>query len=291
MRPLFFPRVKTGSSVLVTNIPLKAKEFYMCPPLFGSVQRRRNMDFGFDFKSNGNDLEFLGTTGLNPGFANPQVEIYQFSIGYNEVWQHPEGVSQFDIRGFYSPGGLSNHNSDLTFGLARHLSEANYAYATFGFEHQHRLINDWSMRAKIVAQAADGNLQASEQLGAGGFDIVRGFDQRIISGDEGFWTTLELYTPETSLGRIFDWKYSTDTLKFLAFLDAAAIGRITPNPAVPELDSQSIASVGVGMRWNYNDFFRLRIDYGYPIKTHIDPNRFPPVDESGRFHIGATATF
>ena len=53
-----------------------------------------------------------------------------------------------------------------------------------------------------------------------------------------------------------------------------------------EAESFDIGSVGVGMRWDYSDWFRLRVDYGLPVFTEN-----VVADESGRFHIGATATF
>ncbi|MDF1812237.1 MAG: ShlB/FhaC/HecB family hemolysin secretion/activation protein [Verrucomicrobiales bacterium] len=278
------------------NIPLKSKETYLCEPLFGTIQRRRDMHFGFDFKANENDLEFGGLLGVALGNTlNTQVEIYQFTAGYKEVWQHPGGVSQLDVAGFYSPGGFSPQNSDRVFNLARPGSEANYAYATAGFEHQHRLMQDWSMRTKLAGQIANGNLQASEQYGAGGYSTVRGFDQSAIRGDEGIYGTFELYAPEMSFARIFDWPYAhgpcTDSLRLLGFFDAASVSNVTPNPNVPEPNSQTIASVGVGMRYTYNDFFKLRVDYGHPVMSDVPVNAVNPLDTSGRFHIGATATF
>ena len=293
--PNRFPLVTEGFNWQLSlryNIPLKGKETYLCEPLFGTVQRRRDLDFGFDFKSNENDLEFGGFPifARQPNIVQNQVEIYQFTMGYKEVWQHPKGASQFDIRGYASPGGFSPHNSDRVFNLARAGSEAQYAYLTAGFEHQRRLKQDWSMRVASGAQIATGNLQASEQIGAGGYDIVRGFDQRVIRGDEGIWGTAELYTPEISWGRILDWPYAhgpcTDAMRFLVFADAASVSNVDLLPGEP--DSISIASVGVGLRWTYNDFFRLRLDYGHPVLTDNTPFG---VDESGRFHIGATATF
>ena len=268
------PLVTTGFNWQLSaryNIPLPGIESQFCEPFFGSVQRRRDLDFGMDFKSNENDLEFGGFTNpaIRPGILNNQVEIWQFTTGYKEVWQHNKGASQFDIRGFYSPGGISNHNSDRTFQASRAFSEADYAYATASFEHQHRLMQDWSMRVKTEGQLSSDNLQASEQLGAGGYDIVRGFDQRVIRGDEGLWGTFELYAPETSLGRIFDWRDSSDSLRLLTFFDAATVSNKVLLPGEP--DNISIASVGVGMRWTYNDFFRLRVDYGHPVMTHNAP--------------------
>ncbi len=271
------------------NIPLKSKETELCEPLFGNITRQRDLHFGFDFKSNENNLEFGGGLGalIGAGLDN-QVEIYQFTVGYKEIWQHPGGVSQWDIAGFASPGGFSAHNSNPAFNNARFGADPRYAYVTAGFEHQHRLMQDWSMRFRLQGQLANGNLQASEQFGAGGYASVRGVDQSIIRGDEGVFTTLEIYTPEISIGRIMDWEnaggLTADSLKFLGFVDAGAVSNVNLLPGEPE--SQSIASVGVGLRYAYNHSYKLRIDYAHPVMTdNVITN------ESGRFHIGATATF
>lgn len=254
-------------------------------PLDGIANRRREMDFGFDWKSNGSNLEFIDTATAGPlQLFGATVEIFQFSLGYRETIQHQRGVTQFDIRGVWSPGNLNDHNGDFAFQQSRALSDPEYFYAIAGIEHQRRLREDWSARFKIQGQVANENLQPSEQLGAGGYDTVRGFDQRVARGDEGFWTTIELYTPELSMGRIFDWENETDSLRFLGFFDAANLSNENLLPFEPT--SFQIGSVGVGLRWNYSDWFKFRLDYGYPVFTEN-----VIADESGRFHIGATATF
>lgn len=254
-------------------------------PLDGTSNRQREMDFGFDWKSNGSDLEFIDSNNIgNLQLSGTRVEIFQFSLGYNETIQGKRGVTQFDLRGFYSPGGLNSHNSDFTFQQSRLLSSADYFYGTGSIEHQRRLAEDWSARFKFTGQVSNSNLQASEQLGAGGYDTVRGFDQRVARGDHGFWTTFELYTPELSFGRIYDWENETDSLRFLGFFDAASLGN--EELLVGEPSSLQIGSVGMGLRWSYSDWFKLRVDYGYPVFTEN-----VVADESGRFHIGATATF
>lgn len=254
-------------------------------PLDGTANRQRELDFGFDWKSNGSNLEFVDSQNIgNVQLFGTRVEIFQFSLGYNETIQGNRGVTQFDLRGYYSPGGLNGHNSDFTFQQSRALSSADYFYGTGSIEHQRRLRDDWSARMKFTGQVSNSNLQASEQLGAGGYDTVRGFDQRVARGDHGFWTTFELYTPELSFGRIFDWENETDSLRFLGFFDAASLGN--DELLVGEPSSSQIGSVGMGLRWNYSDWFKFRLDYGYPVFTEN-----VIADESGRFHIGATATF
>ncbi|MEM7699771.1 MAG: POTRA domain-containing protein, partial [Verrucomicrobiota bacterium] len=51
-------------------------------PLRGIENRRRSMDFGFDWKSNGSQLEFIDTNNVgNIQLFSPTVEIFQFSAG------------------------------------------------------------------------------------------------------------------------------------------------------------------------------------------------------------------
>jgi len=254
-------------------------------PLDAKANRQREMDFGFDWKSNGSSLEFIDVqNSANLQLFGSRVEIFQFSLGYQETIQWNRGVTQFDVRGVWSPGSFNDHNSDFVFQQSRFGSSSEYFYAIAGIEHQQRLREDWSARFKLQGQTANGNLQPSEQLGAGGYDTVRGFDQRVARGDGGFWGTFELYTPELSMGRIFDWENETDSLRFLGFFDAANLSNVDLLPLEPS--SFQIGSVGLGLRWNYSDWFKFRVDYGYPVFTEN-----VIADESGRFHIGATATF
>ncbi len=252
-------------------------------PLSAPASRKREIDFGFDWKSNATNLEFGGAAA---GFlAGVPYEIFQFSLGYAETIQHRRGVTQFNIRGVWSPGDFNNFNSVETFAANRFLSSPDYFYGLASVEHQQRIYNDWSLRFKMQGQVASENLQASEQLGAGGYDSVRGFEQREMVGDQGFWGTVELYTPDLSLARIFDWENESDSLRFLGFFDAASLESVVPLPG-SLVNQTQIGSVGVGLRWNYSDWFKFRADYGYPVFTdNVNLN------ESGRFHIGATATF
>ena len=264
------------------NVQLSARYGIL---LDAKANRQREMDFGFDWKSNGNNLEFIDLQNSdNLQLFGSRVEIFQFSLGYQETFQWNRGVTQFDVRGVWSPGSFNHHNSDFVFQQSRAGSSSEYFYAIAGIEHQQRLREDWSARFRLQGQTANGNLQPSEQLGAGGYDTVRGFDQRVARGDEGFWGTFELYTPELSMGRIFDWENETDSLRFLGFFDAANLSNVDLLPLEPT--SFQIGSVGLGLRWNYSDWFKFRVDYGYPVFTEN-----VIADESGRFHIGATATF
>lgn len=249
-------------------------------PLKAPAGQIREVELGFDAKSSNNNLEFGGAE-----VFDTTTEIYQFTAGYDMTLTDRLGITRLDVNGYASPGGWTSQNTDEIFEQARADASADYAYATAGVERQQRLPREWSLRARGQAQIASGNLLPSEQLGAGGYDTVRGFEQRLIRGDQGLWGSVELYTPPLSIAKIADWKNETDELRFLAFADAAMLGNVDLLPNEPR--KVEMASVGVGLRWRYSDWFRLRLDYGHPVGTK---NIFG-VEENGRVHIGATANF
>ncbi|MCB1079258.1 MAG: ShlB/FhaC/HecB family hemolysin secretion/activation protein, partial [Verrucomicrobiae bacterium] len=249
-------------------------------PLNAPGGQVREVQMGFDYKSSNNNLEFGGAD-----VFDVTTEIFQFMAGYDMSLSDRMGITSLDLRGFYSPGDWTAQNSDEVFDAARAGSTSDYLYASLGVERQQRLPEEWSARLRAQGQVSNGNLQASEQLGAGGYDSVRGFEQRVIRGDEGLFASAEIYTPPVSLGRIMEWENETDELRFLGFFDYASLTNVNRLPDEP--NQQELASVGVGLRWRYSDWFRLRLDYGHPVSTHNTPG----IDDNGRVHIGATANF
>jgi len=238
------------------------------------------LTIGFDYKSTNNNLAFGGEE-----VFDTTTEIFQFSLGYNILVQDPWGLTKLDVTGYYSPGGWTGENSDESFQETRNDAYAEYYYGTVGLERQQRLPKQWTLRLRGQGQGSNDNLLASEQLGLGGYDTVRGFDNRLVRGDQGFWATAEIFTPATSIGRFMKWKNETDELRFLFFFDYGDVGNV--ERVEDEPSSFQMSSAGAGLRWRYSDWFRLRLDYGYPIST----KNLDGLDASGRFHIGATANF
>lgn len=249
-------------------------------PISAPAGQTREFTLGFDFKSSNNNLIFGGL-----GVFDTTTEIFQFMAGYNMMFSDRTGVTRFDIRGFYSPGDWTAQNSDGTFEEARPGATSDYLYGSLGIERQQRLPEEWSARFRGQGQISSANLLASEQLGAGGYDSVRGFEQRVIRGDEGVFASAEIFTPPVSIGRIMAWETETDELRFLSFFDYAQLTNVDRLEGEP--NQREIASWGLGLRWRYSDWFRLRLDYGFPVSTHNTVF----VDDGGRLHIGATANF
>ncbi|MFK5921814.1 MAG: ShlB/FhaC/HecB family hemolysin secretion/activation protein [Verrucomicrobiota bacterium] len=249
-------------------------------PMAAFKSQTHELQLGFDFKSTNNNLAFGGDE-----VFDTTTEIFQLSMGYNILAQDRWGVTKADIVGYYSPGGVDGNNSDEAFQETRNGASSQYAYGTLGIERQQRLPENWTLRMRGQGQISDGNLLASEQLGIGGYDTIRGFDNRLVRGDQGFWGTVEIFTPATSVGRFMKWKNETDELRFLGFFDYGNVGnkhRLEDEPS-----SFQMSSVGAGLRWRYSDWFRVRLDYGYPVST----KNLDGLDSGGRIHIGATANF
>jgi hypothetical protein len=73
------------------------------------------------------------------------------------------------------PGGITGRNDDAAFRVAVPLDSAGYVYDRIELTRITSLAARFSWVARIVGQIANGNLQYSEQLGAGGPTSVRGY--------------------------------------------------------------------------------------------------------------------
>jgi hemolysin activation/secretion protein len=123
-------------------------------------------------------------------------------------------------------------------------------------------------------------------LGIGGPSTVRGYATSITRGDHGYLLSGELYSPTYSLADWFDWRHSKDELQFLVFADYGTVGNTNLLPG--EMEATSLFSLGVGLRWTYNDWLRMRLDLGFPIDEDLPAGS--PVEDF-RLNAGVTATF
>jgi hemolysin activation/secretion protein len=237
------------------------------------------LDLGFDFKSSNsnlffNQLEVFDTTS----------DIVQFGIGYNLVGRDNYGTTRVDSDIFLSPGGLTSQNDDETFRSQRGGADATYAYTRLALERSNNLPNQFSLVTRVEGQLSSTNLLASETLGAGGFDTVRGYDQRLVRGDNGILASVELRTPTLSLTNVSGFRNVRDGLQFLTFYDYGYLQNTDVLEGEP--GHLSLGSVGAGLRYQLDRHLSLRLDYGYQVnESGFDDG------EDGRVHIGARATF
>jgi hemolysin activation/secretion protein len=147
------------------------------------------------------------------------------------------------------------------------------------------LERDWSLFSRAIAKVATANVPGSEQLSIGGSSTVRGFDERIYTGDQGFVFSNDLQMPafRKSLPFLAKNRAPLET-RFIAFYDAAQVfykhrdandARFTP-----------LASAGFGVRITLPVNFTLSADYGWQI-THLAYD----TPEHSRGHIKVVLAF
>ena len=235
---------------------------------------------GFDFKHNETDLLFGGTS-VDP----TETEVLQLVLGYNASRNDKWGRTSAGLQGFFSPGDLSDQNDDAAFDSQHVGAEANYLYGRLTAERVTRLPLDFSWIVRGGAQLASGNLIPSEQLGVGGYNTVRGYDEREANGDRGFVVSTEFRSPAFAvLGRNSKWNVP-DQLQFLAFMDYGLAENVDPQPGET---TAHLWSVGGGLRYTINRYLTFRFDYGVQLR---DSNAPVPSDYGSRAHIGVIASF
>lgn len=209
--------------------------------------------YGIDYKEFKNSVLLAGSD-----FGN-EVTVHPVSVGY--VGTLPTGSGEFGIAATYAhnfPGG--ERGSEAAFRAARAGADASYDVLRLSASATHALpgrMSGWQARAVANAQLTGDALVPGEQIGAGGSASVRGFNEREVSGDSGLNANFELYSP--------NWCGSGNwQCRGLGFADSGYVKR---NHALPgELESTTIASVGLGVRIAFGDTMNLQLDWGHVVE-------------------------
>jgi len=247
-------------------------------PLPSIGRLSHELEIGMDFKSSNSDLAFNSTQ-----VFDTTSEIVQYSLGYNIVVRDRTGAWRLDSEVVSSPGDNTVNNTDAIFQSQRAGATANYTYGQVTLERDQQLADGWSAYGRLQGQGSNANLLSSETLGAGGYDSVRGFEQRIVNGDSGVVGSVELRTPSFYPSTFAGFGNVRDNAYGLVFYDFGALSSNTPLPGEEDIE---LSGVGLGFRYQRENWFTLRVDYGFQVTEEgfDDGNQ-------GRWHVGARATF
>ncbi|WP_298912294.1 ShlB/FhaC/HecB family hemolysin secretion/activation protein, partial [uncultured Nostoc sp.] len=115
---------------------------------------------------------------------------------------------------------------------------------------------------RLNTQLASRALLPLEQFGLGGQDSIRGYRQDYLLTDNGTFVSAEVQVPILRLPQI------NSTLQVVPFIDFGvgwnSSGRENPN-------HNTLAAVGLGLRWSQGDRFTVRLDWGIPLVS-VDSN-------------------
>jgi hemolysin activation/secretion protein len=138
----------------------------------------------------------------------------------------------------------------------------------------------WGLRAHL--QFSPNALISGEQFGLGGVGSLRGATDRVLLGDRGLSTSLEVTSPEWMPG-----------LRITSFVDAGWLNNNDANGST-KLSSDKLASVGLGLRYAAQSGFLVSADYGRIISGSALPlasNSSAPQKGSDKLHMNLSMRF
>ncbi|WP_254721757.1 BamA/TamA family outer membrane protein [Kovacikia minuta] len=132
----------------------------------------------------------------------------------------------------------------------------------FAWLGQFQWVQQLSPRALLVAQIAaqftPDSLLSLERFSIGGINTVRGYRENQVVADNGILGSIEVRIPLT---------YDPRVLQITPFFD---IGKGW-NTRGEDPDPSTIASLGLGVRWQIGTDLTLRLDYGIRLTSMDNP--------------------
>lgn len=209
------------------------------------------MVFGFDYRAFKNScrINLLACIGV------ADVTVRPASVTYSGQWTGTaQQTALYATLARNLPGGEKGSSADFEAARPLATARADYALVRFGASHFRVYPSDWQARVAVNAQYTPHALVPGEQFGIGGASTVRGFLERELANDKGYFANVELYTPE--LGARLG--LGGTTMRGLLFFD---YGEVRRNNVLPgEIAATSISSAGAGLRVNLGRDLSLRLD-------------------------------
>ena len=235
---------------------------------------------GIDFKRTNNNLEFGGYQ-----VFNTKSHIWQVTMGTTTVHRDTLGTWAISLSLNASPGNIDAKNTNGTFGEVRFNAKAQYLAGSLLLQRLTKLPADFQLYSRSLLQRASTNLLSSEQFSIGGQGTVRGYDERIFSGDQGCMISNELQGPQwTQVIPFLAPKASPLKTRPLIFWDYAKASY--KHGSISDIRLDPLMSAGIGLRCNIAANFSLSADYGWQL---LKTSR--PQPNHGRGHIQAMLAF
>jgi len=242
---------------------------------------RHEWEWGFDFKRTNNTFTFSEIL-LNEGAP---VNLTQFAGRYGISYNGDASYVQIEAELFWSPGHWISDQTNHDYSALRPDAKNEWVYARGSFSYLQRLPKNFSLTLNLRGQLSSQNLLPSEQFGIGGYDTVRGYDERQLNKDGAFVLNYEVRTPPLRLWTRRDNNPSAkEALQFLVFFDYGLGSNHNPIPNEPTY--QYLMSTGPGLRYTWDAYFAGRFDWGF--KLHHNP-LFSGGDSM--FHFSAIASY
>ncbi len=249
-------------------------------PLPRTRKFTQDVQFGYDFKTTDNNLEFAGFQ----VFAG-QAEVDQFPLVYDASLVERFGQTAIQNTLVFSPGRLTAGNTTAALSTLVPGAKAHYLYDRFLVTQTTPLSKGFSAITRITLQASNGNLPYSEQVGGGGVGSVRGYYTDTAFASQGEMFSQELRLAPFGLSRMLDRSSEFgDKAQVGVFFDYANLREVSP---IPDVQSPvDLASAGFLARYSISRFLDVQYDMGWRLR------RAPTVPERGAYgQVSVTGSF
>jgi hemolysin activation/secretion protein len=229
------------------------------------------------FKQSNNNLEFGGIEAFGSSH-----DILSSSVAFAAVRPDSRGRWIFSATLTGSPGEFNSRSTADIYGDVRVGARPRFFFASFWGQRVTALTPQLTSVARISAQLAGTNLLPSEQFSIGGAGSVRGYEERILSGDGGYSATHEVIQtlPAVSLGKTlpklnlsgaFFWDYGRTIIK---------------HPLIGESKAAYVASCGIGIRMSVAHYLSASADLARQLERDETPGA-----RHHRLHVKVSLTY
>jgi hemolysin activation/secretion protein len=166
-----------------------------------------------------------------------------------------------------SSSSVLGFNSELNFGLDAFDATVNDStpdgqfFSWLGQGQWTKALNqdrDLLFVTRLTTQLSPNSLLPLEQFTLGGVGTVRGYRQNQEVGDNAVLGTIEVYVPLASD------RTNSSKLNLIPFFDGGTVWDNNSDEA------EALASLGLGLDWQFKEFLSLRVDWGVPLINTSD---------------------
>lgn len=242
----------------------------------------REIFFGANYKQSNSNLEFGGTE-VRP----TKTDTFQLYTGFSLLKRDKRGAWLLAATVNASPGDINSRNTNEALGAARSGAHASYIYGSLAAQRLLALSYEWQVWTRATVHVSSHNLIANEQLLIGGANTVRGYDENVFAGEQGFVLDTDLMAPVFRTKVPFLRKTSPPLeTRFLAFLDMAKTNY--KESFSSDIILAALASTGVGVRSSLGNNLSVSFDYGWQLMhlpRQASQPKGPPLGSRGHIKV------
>nr|WP_264321630.1 ShlB/FhaC/HecB family hemolysin secretion/activation protein [Zarconia navalis] len=242
-------------------------------PLVRSPREEFALSWGFTFQD-GQTFTFAGPTSFGDG---PDAD----GVSRTSVFQFGQDYIRRDIQGAWAFRSLFRVGTSLFNATQNESTIPDGQFVSWLGQAQRvqRLSDDHLLITQFDVQLTPDPLLPAQQFVIGGGLSLRGYRQNVRSGDNGFRFSIE---DRITLARD---AAGLPVFQLVPFIDAGGVWNVFNKPDNPQPRQRFLVGAGLGLLWEPEPGFRIRLDYGLPL-VDLDDRGENAQDDGFYFSVG-----